>query len=177
MQRETLLAVLTGALCLADCPAAELGEYQAKAAFVYNFARFVEWPPAAFKDGTEALVICVLGHTPFERTLDKAVKNKRIDGRSFAVRPVAEAKQLAGCHLLFVTGPGLESFRSLRAELHGSTGLLVVGESEGFATEGGVINFKLAGARLRIEINLAEARRAKLIVNSRLLGIADLVGR
>jgi hypothetical protein len=177
MQRGILLTILTGALCLADSPAAELDEYQAKAVFVYNFAKFVEWPPEAFKDGNDSLVICVLGRTPFEQTLDNTVRNKQIDGRGFAVRQVADAKQVTGCHLLFVTGPGLKSFRSLRHELQSLTGLLVVGESEGFVSEGGVINFKLTGRRLRIEINVAEAKREKLVINSRLLGLADVVGK
>lgn len=176
MRKGTLLAMLAGALCLADSPR-ELDEYQAKAAFVYNFAKFVEWPPESFKDETESLGICVLGRTPFAETLDGIVKNKQIDGRGFAVRLVADAKQVPGCHLLFVTGPGLKTFRSLRPELQELTGLLVVGESEGFALEGGVINFKLAGGRLRIEINVAEARRERLVINSRLLGLADVVGR
>lgn len=157
---------------------AELEEYQAKAVFLYKFASFIEWPPEALRRGGDAMTVCILGESPFERTLGATVRNKQVDGRGFAVRQVADAKQAAGCHMLFVTGQGLKRYRSLRSELAASTGLLVVGESEGFAaTEGGVINFKLIDGRLRIEINVAEAKRERLVINSRLLGMADLVGR
>ena len=169
------------ALCVfassAAAVSAELDEYQAKAAFLYKFTKFVEWPEGAFKAPADSVAICVLGETPFEQSVDATVRNKQVDGRAFAVRQVSDAKQVAGCHLLFVASHGVKRFRTLRAELTAVPGLLVVGESEGFAAEGGVINFKLSGGRLRIEINVAAARHAGLVINSRLLGMADLVER
>ena len=177
MRRGTILAIMAVTAGLADVPAAELDEYQAKAAFLYNFAKFVEWPAGSFTAGAESVGICLLGQTPIGTTLTLAVRNKQIDGRGFVVRQITDTKQMPGCHLLFVTGGALKHYRTLRGELNGLTGLLVVGESEGFAAEGGVMNFKLEGGRLRIEVNLAEARRERLVINSRLLGMADVVGR
>ena len=174
----TLALTLCVPVSVGRAGAAELEEYHAKAVFLYKFAAFVEWPPEAQKRSCDAVNVCILGQSPFEQTLGAMVRNKQVDGRGFAVRQIADAKQAAGCHMLFVTGQGLKRYRSLRSELAASTGLLVVGESEGFAsTEGGVINFKLIDGRLRIEINVAEAKREKLVINSRLLGMADLVGR
>ncbi len=171
------MAILAGTLLLAGPSAAELDEYQAKALFLYNFAKFVEWPPEAFKDAAEPLNICVLGATPLEQALDRTVRHKRVEGRGFTLRQVTEAKQLAGCHLLFVAGPSVRRYRTLRTEQSGLPGLLVVGETEGFATDGAVINFKLDGERLRIEINVAQAKRERLVISSRLLSMADLVGK
>ena len=178
MRGRTRSVLGAAALLLPFAPAgAQLDEYQAKAVFLYKAANFVEWPAGVFKGEAESLVICVMGRTPFERTLDGIVRNKKLDGRAFAVRQAADAKQIAGCHLLFVSAPGLRRFRALRRELSALTGVLVVGESEGFAAEGGVINFKVTDGRLRVEINVAEAKREKLVINSRLLGMADVVGR
>src|SRR5580658_1449232 len=77
-------------------------EYQVKAAFLFNFAKFVEWPPQTFKSPADSISICVLGPNPFGRSLDEAVDGKTIDGRKFLVRQVAEIEQAGGCHILFI---------------------------------------------------------------------------
>ncbi len=164
-------------LLLCATSSAQLDESQAKAWFLYKVAAFVEWPTGAFKGQAESVAICVMGQTPFEQALGRTVKSKQVEGRGFTVRQAADAKELAGCHVLFVSAPGLKRFRALRSELSAVTGVLIVGESEGFAGEGGVINFKLVDGRFRVEINVAEARREKLVINSRLLGMADVVGK
>ncbi len=164
-------------LLLCATSSAQLDESQAKAWFLYKVAAFVEWPTGAFKGQAESVAICVMGQTPFEQALGRTVKSKQVEGRGFTVRQAADAKEIAGCHVLFVSAPGLKRFRALRSELSAVTGVLIVGESEGFAGEGGVINFKLVDGRFRVEINVAEARREKLVINSRLLGMADVVGR
>ncbi len=170
-------ALLMLPLLLSATATAQLEESQAKAWFLYKVAAFVEWPTGAFKGEAQSVAICVMGQTPFEQALGRTVKNKQVEGRGFTVRQAADAKEIAGCHLLFVSAPGLRRFRALRNELRAVTGVLIVGESEGFADEGGVINFKLVDGRFRVEINVAEAKREKLVINSRLLGMADLVGR
>lgn len=171
------LAALGALVCA--CPAsAELDEYHAKALFLYKFTRFVEWPAEAFRDPAEPLTVCILGESPLESTLAETVRGKKLDGRAFLLRRVVDPKLIHGCHLLFVgRGPGLRLFRLARTEAGARPGLLVVGESEGFAVEGGVINFKLADGRLRIEVNVTQARREKLVINSRLLSMADVVER
>ena len=173
------MAILAVALIASPSPAfaAEVDEYQAKALFVYKFATFVDWPAGAFKGESEAVAICILGQTPFTKALENTVQNKRVEARGFVVRVVSEPRQAAGCHLLFVATSGLKSFRAMKSELATVTGLLVVGESNGFATEGGAINFKLADGRIRLEINPAEAKREKLAINARLLGMAEVVGK
>jgi len=156
--------------------AAALDEHQAKAVFLYKFVTFVEWPAGALGDRSKAFTICVVGKTPVEGILSDAVRSKQIDGRGFAVRQISTVKEAAGCGMLFVSEGGVRRFQSLRSDLS-LEGVLVVGETEGFATGGGIINLRLQDGRLHVEINAGAAKRAKLAINSRLLGMAEVVGR
>jgi hypothetical protein len=149
-------------------------EYQVKAAFLYNFAKFVEWPPQAFKSPTDPIAICILGEDPFGHALEDAVKGKTIEGRGFVVPRISEVRQADSCQILFVSSAERKRARAILAELR-ANGVLTVGETEGFAEAGGVINFKLEGGRLRLEINVDAAERAKLRLSSKLLSLAQIV--
>src|SRR5258708_34362438 len=83
--------------------AAAMDEYQVKAAFLYNFARFVEWPADVFHDPSDPFAICVLGQDPFGHALDDVVAGKKIEGRAFAVRRISAPRQAVGCRILFVS--------------------------------------------------------------------------
>jgi hypothetical protein len=148
------------------------GEYQVKAAFLLNFAKFVEWPPQTFKGPGDSISICVLGPNPFGRSLDEAVDGKSIDGRKFVVRQVAEIQQAGGCQILFI--PSHEKKHPTGAAVV-MTGVLTVGESDGFAAGGGVIGFKLEDGRVRIEINVDAADQRRLRISSKLLSLARIV--
>jgi YfiR/HmsC-like len=156
---------------------AGLDEYQAKAVFLCKFVRFVEWPSDALKDPSAPVSVCILGQTPVSEALEKMSASKPIDGRNFTIRPVTVSRQLSGCHILFVPGASLKQFRPMRAEPAALAGVLVVGEAEGFALDGGVMNFKMEEGRLRVEINLVLAKRLGLQVNARLLSMAQVVER
>lgn len=175
-----LASLLEGAavllLCAGSAHAATLDEYQAKAVFLYKFATFVEWPAGALGDNSKPFTICVMGQTPVEAIVADAVKSKRFEGRGFAVRQASTPREALGCGMLFVSEAGVRRFLSLRSELTLS-GVLVVGETDGFATEGGIINLRLRDGRLHVEINAAAAKRARLLINARLLGMAEVVGK
>jgi hypothetical protein len=146
-------------------------EYQVKAAFLYNFAKFVEWPPEAFADPNEPLVVCVLGEDPFGRTLDDAVSGKKIEGRTLAIRRIADARQAKGCRMLFVSSSERKRVLSILASVSES-GLLTVGESDSAASDGMIINFTLESGKVRFAINVAAAERERLRFSSRLLSLA-----
>ena len=170
---------LLAALVLGDFSgAAALGqavdEYRVKAAFLYNFAKFVEWPPQAFPSASTPLAICVLGPNPFGRSLEEAVDGKIVDDRKLVVRQFADIRQVAGCHILFVSSPERKFLRAILADLRES-GVLTVGETAGFTAEGGVITLQLEGDRVRFEINLDAAGRQKLLISSKLLSLARIV--
>ena len=158
----------------AEAPIAD--EYPVKAAFLFNFAKFVEWPPDAFKSPEDPIGICVLGQNPFGSALEDVVRNKIVANRAFLVREIANSQQASKCHIVFVTASERKRFRSLLEELKGRS-ILTVGETDDFIPNGGVINFKLKDARVRIEIDAGAAERVKLHISSKLLSLAEIVKR
>ena len=78
-------------------------EYQVKAAFLFNFAKFVEWPPDAFTSADEPIGICVLGQNPFGSVLEETVRGKVVANRTFVVRQIPDAQHVSGCHIVFMS--------------------------------------------------------------------------
>jgi len=158
-----------------------IDEYQVKAAFIYNFAKFVEWPPHTFKTSTDPIMICVLGENPFGNVLDQAVTGKTVDGRRFLVRQLSGEQTAAGCQILFVSSS--ERYRSHAILTEVKTGetkngaVLTIGETDDFTMQGGVINFKIEAGRVRLQVNVDAAERAKLRISSKLLSLAEIVRR
>ena len=152
----------------------DFNEYQVKAAFLYNFAKFVEWPAQSFKGPDDPIAICVVGQNPFGSMLEDTVKGKRLEGRAFVVRTVADVQQAGGCHILFVSSSEREHLQSILASIK-TTGILTVGETAGFAKDGGIINFKLDGGMVRFEINIDAAAKEGLQIRSNLLSLAQIV--
>jgi hypothetical protein len=165
MQR-LLVAVL---LCAAMAPtsAQDAGlEYRVKAAYLFNFTKFIEWPNGAFIGGRSfSFSICVAGRNPFGPALTATLAGETAAGLPLAAR-VVNAGGAAGCHVLFLP-TGVPAAPYLRAV--GTSPVLTVGESPGFLAQGGIINFVLDGGRVRFEINQAAAERAQLRISSRLL--------
>jgi hypothetical protein len=151
-----------------------IDEYQVKAAFLYNFAKFVEWPALTFKADKDPLRICVLGQNPFGNALVEGVGGKTVVGRSLAVSDISDVSQGADCQILFIGSSERKRLRAIFADLR-MTGILTVGETEGFATQGGIVNFKLEDGRVRLEINIEAASQAKLRISSKVLNLAQIV--
>lgn len=149
-------------------------EYKVKAAFLYNFAKFVEWPAQAFKAPSDAIVIGVLGKDPFGNSLTEMVAGKTLAGRPFRVREVADPQQAAGCQILFISSSERKQLDSLLRQI-GNPGILTVGETDDFDVEGGVINFRIEGGSIRFQINVAAARRQQLRISAKLLSLAEIV--
>ena len=163
------------ALALAAPLRAQFDEYKVKAAFLYNFARFVEWPAHAFKGPEDPLAICILGPDPFHGTLAQAVQGKTVEGRPFEVHQVS-SDDACTCHILFVAASGRKRLAASVDSLRG-VGVLTIGESPGFAQEGGIINLKLESGKVRFEVNVEAAERAQLRISSKLLSLAEIVKR
>jgi hypothetical protein len=157
---------------IAVAAAETVDEYQVKGAFVFNFARFIQWPAQAFTTPTEPLVICVLGQDHIAAALRALVGGKSIEGRPVVVRQVASCQPAGRCHILFVGASEIKRFRSSPVV---SAGVLTIGESPGFAVEGGIINFKLEGGRVRFEINAGAADRQQFRISAKLLSLAEIV--
>jgi hypothetical protein len=150
----------------------EIEEYQVKAAFVYNFAKFVDWPPEVFKNPNDPIRICVLGRDPFGSSLEDSVRGKVIGTRGFVVEGIQNSQQAGRCQILFFISSERKRFRSILQELSGLS-ILTVGESDGFAGGGEVITLKLTGGRVCLEIDTVAADRARLRISSKLLSLAQ----
>ena len=151
-----------------------LSEYEVKAAFLYHFAQFVEWPPETFKDLGAPLVYCTIGEDPFHGSLDAALNGKTIGARSLRVRHLKQPSELQGCHVVFLGEKEKKLFPTVLELLKGSP-VLIVGESGHFVQDGGTIGFFLEENKIRFEINLEAAEKAKLKISSRLLALAKTV--
>jgi len=149
-------------------------EYQVKAAFLYNFAKFVEWPSAVIPTGTSPIVIGVFGKNPFGEELEKLVRNKTINEHPVQVRQGQTPEELRSCHLVFVSAAEGKRLPELFAALKGSN-VLTVGESGKFGELGGIINFVLEREKLQFEIDGDSASRAGLRISSHLLKLAKTV--
>lgn len=155
--------------------AGEAPEYPVKAAFLYRFASFVEWPAAAFSDAAAPLVICVVGHDPFGAVLDRAVRGQTIGTRAVAVRRLAVAEAGSGCHIAYLGGaPDQSPAEAARAMAAGPT--LTVTDAAAPADRGAV-NFVTREARVRFEIDQHQAAASGLSISSKLLNLAAEVVR
>lgn len=167
--------LLVGALALRAAPV-DSDEYRVKAAVVYNLAKFVEWPAQTFKADKDPIRICVLGQNPFGASLEQSVAGKFISGRPLAVEYVPGEKQTSNCQILFVSSSERRRLRAILAETR-ATSVLTVGEIEGFAEQGGIVNLKLVDNHVQMEINLEASGHVHLRIHSQVLNLAEIVKR
>lgn len=174
--RSRLLVALLIALgFLARASAqSEYAEYQIKAAFLFNFAKFVDWPLDAFKDEKQPMTFCTIGDDPFRGALDEVVSGKMSGSHAIRIQHYKLPQDILGCHILFIGSQQKKRMAAIMDYLKNSP-VLTVGESEGFVQQGGMIGFVLEDDKLRFNINLDSARHAQLRVSSRLLSLAKTV--
>jgi hypothetical protein len=152
--------------------AASPSEYQLKAAFLYHFAQFIQWPSNAFENPTSPMVIAILGDNPFGGGLEKAVSGKSINNHPLTVREIRSPTEATNsCHLLFISSSEKKRLPEILTALRG-TSVLTVGEMERFTESGGIINFTMEGGKIRFQINAAAAENAGLKISSKLLSLA-----
>lgn len=169
--RRALFLVLLLALP-AVAAAQSAAEYDVKAAFLFNFAKFVDWPPEAFPD-PNSLKVCVLGDDPFGGSL-QTVTGEQVGSRKLTVMRTGSLAKPAGCQILFISRSEREHVSQILAAVKGSP-VLTVGDTKGFADDGVIINFVLEGSKVRFEINTDSADRAKLKISSKLLQLAKRI--
>jgi hypothetical protein len=152
-------------------------EYLIKAGFIFNFAKFVEWPPVAFAQTDTPIVIGILGTDPFGPILDRIVRDKKIGNRGFIVKRLnwnKDTKELKDCNILFVSTSERVHIDDL-LQIVKSLPILTVGETPGFAERGGIIRFTVEDNRVRFEVNVDAAHLAQLTISSRLLTLARII--
>jgi hypothetical protein len=151
-------------------------EYQIKAAFLFNFAKFVEWPPAAFAEATSPMVIGVLGENPFGDDLEQTIRGKTINNRPLVIKEFRSPAEATNCHVLFISTSEKQRLPEILKSLHGAS-VLTVGETDRFTETGGMINFVAEGNKIRFQINEVAAKSAGLKISSKLLSLASRPAR
>jgi hypothetical protein len=173
---RTVLASIAALVlaCVSVAQTAATAEHELKVAFLFHFAQFVEWPEETLKDANSPLTYCTIGGDPFHGALDASLSGKTIGARPFRVLHFKQPQEIQGCQVLFI---GAEEKKLLPAILAGVKGnsILTVGESEHFVEDGGMIGFLLEENKIRFEINLEAAKKAKLKISSKLLALAKTV--
>ncbi len=150
---------------------ASVGEYQVKAAFLYNFAKFVEWPVASVGN---TIVIGVLGDDPFGPVLDFTFEGKTVAGKEFEVRRFQRIDQLQLCQVLFISDSEQENLSRILGALR-DIPVLTVSDARNFVKAGGIIELVLEDKKIRFDINLTEARSSRLRISAPLLQLARKV--
>ena len=151
-----------------------VSEYQVKAAFLYNFAKFIEWPAEAFSSGNAPIQLCLAGEDPFGPLLEQTIQGKAAQGREMRIKRLKENEDLRACHILFVGPAEDKRLAQIMDRLNGAS-VLTVGETHNFTRLGGVITLGLEQNKVRFEVNLQSAERARLKVSSKLLTLARVV--
>lgn len=150
-----------------------LDEYQAKAAFLYNFAKFVEWPAQAFSTVGSSINVCILGEDSFGSALE-AIQSKQVAGRSIFVNRIATVNQASSCHILFISTSEKNRLKRTLLALKNYP-ILTVGDIDGFASTGGVIGLVMEDNRIKMEINVSIAQQNGLKLSSQLLKLARVI--
>jgi hypothetical protein len=170
-----VVAVAMGVCCLgqpyAEAPPAQ--EYQVKAAFIYNFAKFIEWPPGVFPDSQAPLVLCIVGVDPFGLALD-TLQEKTVKDRKLVIHKSTQVGDLASCHMAFICASEKERLAQLLNVLQ-QAHVLTISDGESFLQAGSIIDLITVNNKIGFEINMDAAQRAGLTISSQLLKLATTV--
>lgn len=152
----------------------KVSEYQVKAVYLYNFGRFVQWPPNVTANNDSTFTICVLGQDPFGPILDATFAGDSIDGKPVVTRRLSKPQEAADCRILFINSTERKHLQEILVALD-EKAILTVSDMPDFSRQGGMIQFVFDGERVRFEVNLASTKNARLTLSSELLKVARTV--
>ena len=174
---SSLTAILVAVLLIStvapvDAQPASVGEYELKAAYLFNFARFVQWPRETMNKNV--IVIGILGEDPFGRIIEEIVEGETAQGRPIKIERFTEVPEQSACHILFISKSEKDRLDEIINQLRGQP-VLTVGETEDFARMGGMVNFIFEGKKIRFQINNEAAEDNNIKIKSQLLKLAQIV--
>jgi hypothetical protein len=174
-RRHRRIALLFALVCASAAHAqTQASEVSLKSAFLYKFIHYAEWPSEALGGSGDPIAICVIGQDALALELERAVQGRMSHERPVVVRQVEGSDAFGGCHVLFVSASQAAPVDQVIARAS-ALPTLTVGDIQGFARRGGMINFTRRGSRLGFEINRNAVLRAGLDLSSQLLKLAELV--
>jgi hypothetical protein len=154
---------------------AKYSEYKVKAAFLYNFTKFVEWPAEVFADPSLPISICIVGQDPFGKSID-TIKDKTVKERKLLIRRYPWVEDLKACNLIFISPSENKNLAGILEKIK-DMHMLTVSDMEGFADRGGMIHLNKGKNKIRLEINIDAVKQSGLKVSSKLLNIATIIGK
>ncbi len=171
-----IAALFVAALSFVDSGIAQapVEEYRVKAAFLFHFVQLVDWPPGALGEEKKPLTVCTVGKDSFQGDLDTTLQGKLIGTHPLHVEHLKPSQEIKNCRVVFISGSERAQVPVIIAALKDDA-VLSVGESDDFIKEGGMIGFCVDDNKIRFEINVGAADRAKLKISSRLLLLAKNV--
>jgi hypothetical protein len=172
--RAFVAAAAAGAIGTAPVRAGAPSEHQVKAAFLFNFANFVQWPDGALGPAGTPLKVCVVGTDPFGAALDDAFRGQVVQERSVQIARGPTLATVGRCHILFLSQSERARWPELLKELRGVP-TLTVADGPPLVRQGGMVSFVLEAKRVRFEINRGVAEHAGLRISSKLLALARIV--
>jgi hypothetical protein len=149
------------------------GEYIIKAAFLYNFAKFVDWPGEDFANDESPIILCILGKDPFGELLE-SIEGKTVKGRRLMIKRLEEIEDLERCHILFISKSEKKNLTQVFDKLAGWS-VLTVSDMESFAQRGGIIGLVTEEKKIRFQINVEAAQHRRVKISSKLLKLAQIV--
>lgn len=158
----------------APANAVESAEYQIKAVFLFNFAQFAEWPAHAFAGPRAPLIIGVLGDDPFGPYLDDLVKGEKVGERPLAIRRYQKARDVTGCHILFISRSAAGELGEIIPQLKGNCAL-TISDADNFTRHGGMVRLVTENGKIRLRINVEAAKACGLTISSKILRPATIV--
>ena len=168
-----IASALLGPSCL-HAQRSNPGEYEVKAAYIYDFGKFVAWPAKVAP--ADDFPICVLGEDPFGATFDATIAGETINGKKVVVNRIAKPQEAVSCRILFISGSEESQLKEILAAL-AKASVLTVSDISQFTRRGGMIQFVIDANRVRFEVNVTTAERAGLTLSSQLLKVAINVRR
>lgn len=166
-----LFAAASAAPAEIDRPALSADEI--KAAYLFNFAKFVDWPAETFADTAAPLQICFFGGEAVERSF-RTLEGKTVKGRALQVKTISRLQDLSRCQVLFIGADQLARWPQIQEQLTWGR-MLTVSDGEGFSREGGMIGFSSQNNRIRFSIHLDKTQRSGLKLSSQLLQLAEVI--
>ena len=169
-----LAGTATAEPALADIDHEDTNEYEIKAAFLYSFLHYVEWPETSFSDDSSPIILGVLGKDPFGPILDRMAETEKINNRELVIKRFEHIDAVGSIHALFIASSKQERLSDVLKGL-GDRPVLTAGDTEEFAALGVIINFIIDQKKIRFEINTGAVKKADLKISSKLLKLAKKI--
>ncbi len=147
-------------------------EYNVKAAYLYNFAKFIEWPAESFSNKANSLDLCIIGKNPFGDAVN-TIEGKTVKERRLVVRDIQSIRDIEGCNILFISESEDNNVSMISGQIHDKH-ILSVADMDGFVQRGGIINLTTQNNKIYFEINIDAAKRAGLDISSNLLKLSRI---